>query len=324
MTAPIASPFAATSRNETIGLVLAALGAGFFATKGIFVKLVLADGLDALTILTWRMVLATPAFMVLGWSGLAARRRGRGKHGGTPVPVRAVLVAIGVGIVGYYGASYLDFAALSFISAQLNRLALLTYPFMVLILGAVLFGRRLSAGAVAAALLAYAGIAIIFAHDLTIEGDNVLTGTLLVLGAALAYALYQLFAKSAIDALGSALFTGIAMTAAGGTIFAHFLFTHPLTALAIEPATLLMLIGLAAIATVLPVLMIAAAIGRIGPERTAIFGNISPILTIVLAVVILNEPFTPYHGVGTVLVICGILLFTRLTRHRAVAQNPAA
>jgi len=324
MTVPQAVPVPSRSRDEAIGLGLAALGAAFFATKGIFVKLALADGLDAVTILTWRMILATPAFMVLGWAGLATRRRGRGKHGGEPVPISAVLLAIGVGILGYYGASYLDFAALSFISAQLNRLALLTYPFMVLILGAVLFGRRLSGGVIGAALLAYAGIAIIFAHDLTIEGDNVLTGTLLVLGAALAYALYQLFAKSAIDALGSALFTGIAMTAAGIAVFIHFLLTHPLAALAIGPSTLGLLVALAAVATVLPVLMIAAAIGRIGAERTAIFGNISPILTIVLAVIILGEPFTPFNGVGTALVICGILLFTRLTRHKVVAQDTAA
>ncbi len=305
-------------------MTLAALGAAFFATKGIFVKLALADGLDPVTILTWRMILATPAFMVLGWMGFSARKRGRGRHAGETVEMRPVLLAAGVGILGYYGASYLDFAALAFISAQLNRLVLLTYPFMVLILGAILFRRKLAWQAVLAALIAYCGIAVIFTRDLAIEGENVLVGTLLVLGAAVTYALYQLFAKPAIDALGSQLFTGIAMSAAGAAVFTHFLSTHPITALAIDASTLMVLMALALLATVLPVFMIAAAIGRIGAERTAVFGNISPIVTIVLAVVILGEDFTLVHGLGTALVIFGILLFTRLTRHKPRPDNAAA
>ncbi|MFN3973611.1 MAG: hypothetical protein ACK4L4_20155, partial [Gemmobacter sp.] len=73
MTVPTASASSGTTPNETLGLTLAALGAAFFATKGIFVKLALADGLDPVTILTWRMILATPAFMFLGWRGFAAR-----------------------------------------------------------------------------------------------------------------------------------------------------------------------------------------------------------------------------------------------------------
>lgn len=324
MTAHTTSSALSASRNEAIGLTLAALGAAFFATKGIFVKLALADGLDPVTILTWRMIIATPAFLVLGWLGYRARRQGKGRHGGEALPVRTVLLAAGVGILGYYGASYLDFAALAFISAQLNRLVLLTYPFMVLVLGTVLFGRRLSWPLAGAAILAYAGIAVIFTRDLAIEGNNVLVGTLLVLGAALAYAFYQLFAKPAIDALGPRLFTGIAMTAAGLAVFAHFLLTHPIAALAVGPSTFLLLVALAAIATVLPVLMIAGAIGRIGAERTAIFGNVSPVLTIVLAVLVLGEDFTIVHGIGTALVICGILLFTRLSRHKPLPEDTAA
>lgn len=315
---------AQSSRDDTIGLTLAALGAAFFSTKGIFVKLALADGLDPVTILAWRMILATPAFMVLGWMGFSARRRGKGRHGGKPIPPRAVLYAAAIGILGYYGASYLDFAALAFISAQLNRLVLLTYPFMVLLLGALLFRRKLTWPSVFSALLAYAGIALIFGRDLTIEGESVLIGTLLALGAALTYAFYQLFAKPVIDTLGSQLFTGIALTAAGIVVFIHFFLTHPVSALAIGPATLGVLVALAAIATVLPVFLIAAAIGRIGAERTAIFGNISPILTIILAVIVLGEDFTPVHGVGTALVICGILLFTRLTRHKPLPESTAA
>lgn len=317
------SPQAYSSRDETTGLALAAIGAALFATKGIFVKLAIADGLDPVTILAWRMIISTPVFMVLGWLAYRSRSKGKGRHCGEPLNARLLLSASAIGVLGYYGASILDFAALAYISAQLNRLVLLTYPFMVLVLGAMFFGRKLTWQMAATALLAYAGIALIFSRDLSIEGESVLIGTLLVLGAALAYAFYQLFAKASIDRLGSQLFTGVAMTAAGIVVLLHFLVTHPISDLAMGPSTWRILIALAVFATVLPVFMIAAAIGRIGSERTAVFGNISPILTIVLAVFILGEDFTIIHGIGTALVICGILLFTRLTRHKNVPDNGA-
>ncbi|WP_332713741.1 DMT family transporter [Pelagibacterium mangrovi] len=301
------------NRDQLIGLGLAALGAALFATKGIFVKLAYGHGLDALTVLAWRMILAVPFFIAFGAFAYRDRRRGKGRHANRPVSIPAIWGAAAIGILGYYGASLLDFLSLDLITAQLNRLVLLTYPFMVLILGAVLFRRRLTIPVIGAALLAYLGIAIIFGHDMVAEGDTVLAGTLLALGSALAYALYQLFAKPLIDALGPRLFTAIAMTAASAMVLVHYFFTHSFAALAVTPDVFFILLTLALAATVAPVSLIAAAIGSIGPERTAVFGNISPILTIILAIIVLGEPFTAVHGVGTALVICGILLFTRLT-----------
>ncbi|WMT88999.1 DMT family transporter [Pelagibacterium sp. H642] len=308
-------------RDQNIGLALAALGAALFATKGIFVKLAYAQGLDALTVLAWRMILAVPFFLAFGLLAYRDRRRGKGRHANEKVPPRSVFGAVLIGIMGYYGASLLDFLSLDLITAQLNRLVLLTYPFIVLVLGAVLFRRRLTAPVIGAALLAYLGIAIIFGHDMVIEGDTVLAGTALALASALAYALYQLFAKPLIDVLGPRLFTAIAMTAAGVMVLVHFFWTHPFSALAIAPDTFWILLALALAATVAPVLLIAAAIGSIGAERTAVFGNISPILTIILAIIVLGEPFTAIHGAGTALVICGILLFTRLTTQPAIASR---
>ena len=46
------SALPSSDRDQFVGLALAALGAALFATKGIFVKLAYAQGLDALTTLT--------------------------------------------------------------------------------------------------------------------------------------------------------------------------------------------------------------------------------------------------------------------------------
>jgi drug/metabolite transporter (DMT)-like permease len=311
-------------RRQTTGLVFAFVGAIAFATKAIFVKLALADGLDAVTILAWRMILSVPVFVLIGWLGYRAHKV-QVPQGGVFSP-RLLLMVILVGMLGYYIASYLDFAGLALISAQLARLILMTHPFFVLLLGMIVFKRRVTAPMWAALALAYSGIVVIFARDLSAQGEHVVLGSLLVGGSALAYAGYQLLAKPLIDQIGAQVFASLAMTAAGVGVIGHFLLTHPLSALAVGGQTMTWLV-MAVFSTLVPTYCIAGAIGRIGPEKTAVIGNISPLVTIGLAVVILGETFTIFHALGTTLVFVGILLFTRVTRpgKRVDAHaNPAA
>ena len=56
-----------------------------------------------------------------------------------------MLGAIGIGLIGYYLAMVLDFAGLLYVTAQLERLALFTYPIFLIFIGAAFFGMRLTA-----------------------------------------------------------------------------------------------------------------------------------------------------------------------------------
>ncbi|MBN9310686.1 MAG: DMT family transporter [Devosia sp.] len=293
------------------GFALALAGAAFFATKGIVIKLALAEGIDPVTTLTWRMIVAVPIFLTVGI--ITYRRKLAATPAGAPPALTLPVLAqtLGVGVIGYYVASYLDFAALGYISAQLDRLILLTYPFFVVLFGAVFFRRRITGPMAGALVVSYAGIAMIFAHDMAIEGDDVLLGAGLVFGSAVAYAAYQIMAKPLIDRLGAELFTSIAMSAAGPAVVTHFLATHPVGALAVTGNGFLLMLAIGTISTVVPAYCISGAIGLIGPERTAIIGNISPLVTVGLAIFILGEAFTPWHALGTVLVLGGVWLFTR-------------
>jgi drug/metabolite transporter (DMT)-like permease len=55
----------------------------------------------------------------------------------------------------------------------------------------------------------------------------------------------------------------------------------------------------------------------IGPGRAGIYVNLVPVFSAILAVVILGEPFAPFHAVALVLVIGGIFLSQRAAPHRA-------
>lgn len=305
------SPAPAVHPLALAGIVLALAGAAFFATKGIVIKLALAEGIDAVTTLTWRMIVAVPIFVTVGIFYYRRQRHTAPSGTRTPLTFASLLQALGVGVLGYYVASFLDFQALEYITAQLDRLILLTYPFFVVLLGAIFFRRRITVQMVTALALSYVGIALIFAHDLTIEGEDVLLGSLLVFGAALAYAVYQLLAKPLIDRMGPQLFTSIAMSGAGPAVIIHFLLTHPTSDLAVSGNGFALMLAIGTLSTVVPAYCISGAIGLIGPERTAIIGNISPIVTVALAIFILGEPFTIWHAAGTGLVVFGVWLFTR-------------
>jgi drug/metabolite transporter (DMT)-like permease len=67
----------------------------------------------------------------------------------------------------------------------------------------------------------------------------------------------------------------------------------------------------ATLCTFAPVLMVMMAIERIGASLTAQAGTVGPLSTILMAVVLLGEPFTVWIAAGTVLVLSGIWLLTR-------------
>ena len=130
----IAAALAPPPRPVLSGLVLALLGAIAFSGKAIIVKLAYRHGVDAVTLIMYRMLLALPMFLALAWWA------GRGKP---PLARRDWAAVCGLGFCGYYLASFLDFAGLQHISASLERLILYLNPTLVLILGVLLFGRQI-------------------------------------------------------------------------------------------------------------------------------------------------------------------------------------
>jgi drug/metabolite transporter (DMT)-like permease len=289
-------------RSLITGYLLVAAGSAMFSSKAIFIKLAYVERYDALLILAWRMVFALPVFLAVGAFELARRKRD-----GRPLPRRnAILSAIGIGLVGYYLAMILDFTGLLYVSAQLERLALFTYPIFVIFIGAALFGVRLTGSALIAASITYLGLATVFVSDLSTGGSDVVLGTVLVLGSAIAFAIYQLVAKRYISEMGSTLFTAIALSAAAVTTLAHVFIVRGHLDTSMSAHYFALAAGIGIVATVIPSFFVNAGLGRIGATSTAIISNVSPLLTIYFAVVLLGEAFTPAHAVGTALVVGGV------------------
>jgi drug/metabolite transporter (DMT)-like permease len=127
------------SDGVQLGYLYAAAGAVLFSTKAIIIKLAYAETISAESLLTLRLGLALPVYLVVG--GLALRHRSRRGH--DLPPARFVIQSALVGALGFWFASYMDFLGLQYISAQFERLILFTYPLFVVLFGAA-FSANLS------------------------------------------------------------------------------------------------------------------------------------------------------------------------------------
>lgn len=288
------------------GLLFAGLGAVGFSGKAIVVKLAYRYGVDPITLLMYRMLLALPFFVFMAWWG------GRGRPALTRVEKGAVL---GLGCCGYYLASLFDFIGLQFITASLERLILYLTPTLVLLCGWLLRGRAITAGHVLATGVGYAGALLVFGFEVRGgPGGATAWGAMWVFLSAASYALYLFFSGEFVQRLGSVRLVGLASIVASLLCIGHFAVVNPWqSALVAEPVLWLSLLN-STLCTALPVLLVMMGVERIGASLAAQVGMIGPLSTIAMGIVLLDEPFTPALAAGTLLVLAGIGLFSRAGR----------
>ena len=303
-TAPIRTAQAARQSIAT-GLLLATVGAIAFSGKAIIVKLAYRHGVDAVTLIMYRMLFALPIFLLMAWwasRGQAALTR------------KDWWGIVALGFTGYYLASYLDFAGLSFISASLERLILYLNPTLVLLLGWMMYRRRIQRRQVLGMAISYVGVLLVFGHEIGQVGADAALGTLLVFLSAVSYAVYLTFSGELVQRLGSLRLVGLATTVACLFCLAQFALLRPWSAALVAPEVIWLSVLNATLCTALPVLLVMMAIERIGASLTAQTGMVGPMSTILMGVLILGESFTAWVAAGTLLVITGIFVVSRRAR----------
>ena len=300
-------------RDFLIGFAIALTSAALFSGKAIVVKLTYRYQVDAITVLALRMVLSLPFFAAAAawsaWRTPAAARLSRGDW----------LRVMFLGLSGYYLASYLDFLGLQYITAALERLILFLYPTVVMLVTTYLLRRRVSRQQVLALAISYAGIGIVFAHDLAAgasrsgaDAGAVAIGASFVFGSAVSYALYLVASGEIVKRVGSIRLTAYATIVASVLCIAQFAFTRDLgTLTALAPQVWGYSLFNAVFCTVVPVFGTMLAIARIGAPRVSMTGMVGPVMTIFLGALVLGEPITWWQMGGTVFVLAGVFLTTR-------------
>jgi drug/metabolite transporter (DMT)-like permease len=291
------------NRDAFLGVVFALLAAIGFSAKAILVKLAYLDSVDAVTLLALRMAFSVPFFIGVA---LWARRQ----HA-EPLGRHDRLLVLALGLVGYYLSSLLDFLGLQYISAGLERLILFLYPTMTVILSALFFKRTLGRKVMAAMALSYAGIVLVFFHDVGMLQGGIVLGALLVFASTLSYSIYLVGAGHAIARIGAARFTAYAMIVASTASLVQFGVTHPMHSLNTLPVQVYELaIAMAIVSTLLPVFLLSHAIRRIGSGSASLIGSVGPVSTIYMAYVFLDERIALLQIAGASLVLIGVLIIS--------------
>jgi drug/metabolite transporter (DMT)-like permease len=284
------------------GLLLAAAGSIAFSGKAIIVKLAYRHGVDAITLVMFRMLFALPFFIAMAW--WAGRCQ-------APLTRNDWLGVLGLGFSGYYLSSFLDFLGLQYISASFERLILYLNPTLVLVLGWVLYKRKITYRQGMAMAVSYSGVLLVFGHEVSLVGDNIGLGAILVFGSAITYAIYLTYSGELVQRLGSLRLAGLATTVACFFCILQFALLKPVAALNVVPEVIWLSMLNATVCTVLPVLLIMMAIERIGPGLTSQIGMIGPLSTLTMGAFFLNETFNLWILMGTVLVLGGVFWVTK-------------
>jgi drug/metabolite transporter (DMT)-like permease len=284
------------------GLAIAIGGAVLFSTKAIVAKLLYRYQIDAITVIAFRMLFSVPVFAGIAiWQmrtqpALSKADRWR---------------MAGLGLIGYYLSSTLDFLGLQYISVGLERLILFLTPTFVLLLTSVFLKRHISRIESLAMATSYCGIVLVFAHDLRTGLGTVVAGALLVLGSAISYALYLLFSGELVRRIGSMRLVAYAMCVASAACIAQFFVLRP-AGLLVQPAQVYWLSLVNALfCTILPVFMTMIAVQRIGAASASQAGMVGPVSTLFLGALVLGEPITAIQLGGTVLVLAGIYMLSK-------------
>ncbi|MEI2418049.1 DMT family transporter [Orrella sp. JC864] len=287
---------------RTTGIILAAAGAILFAGKAIVVKLTYRYDVDAVTVIALRMLFSLPFFLAIGW--YEARRARRGQQ--PRLSRRDAALLTGLGLLGYYLSSFLDFIGLQYTSAGLERLILFLSPTFVLLITAAWLKRPIAPAQWLALALSYAGVIMVFAQDVSFGGEHVVRGSLFVLASALTYALYLIGSGELVAKVGSTRLVAYAMTVSCFACLVQFFVVHGTSQIVQPWGVYGWSMVHAVVNTVLPVFMIMWAVARVGAPVVSQVGMIGPVSVLFLAAWMLGEPITAWQLAGTALVTVGV------------------
>ena len=283
------------------GLAIAIGGAVLFSTKAVVAKLLYRYHIDAVTLIAFRMLFSFPFFLAIAVWKMRTE---------PPLPVIDRWRILGLGLIGYYLSSFLDFLGLQYITVGLERLILFLTPTFVLLITSVFLKRHISRVEWGALATSYCGIVLVFVHDLHGGAGNAILGSSLVLGSAISYALYLLFCGELVRRIGTLRLVSYAMCVSSVACIVQFFALRPATML-VQPAEVYWLSLVNAIfCTIFPVFMTMYAVQRIGAATASQAGMVGPVSTLFLGALVLGEPVTAVQLAGTGLVLGGIYMLS--------------
>lgn len=292
--------------NRLAGIVLVIISAASFGSLAIFGRLAYANGLDTATLLFLRF-----SFSALLMAALLKARKETWPRG------RLLAWLIGMGAIGYVGQSFSYLSAIKYASAGLVALLLYLYPTFVAILATLFLKTRFTRLKILALALATLGAAL----TANPQGGQ-WTGVLLAILAAVIYAVYIIVGARVIQRV-SAVQSSTVIFASAGLVYGGLAAAQG----AHYPATMdgwWVVAGIVLIATVIPVTTFLAGMKRIGPTDASLLSTLEPVVTVVLAAIILGESLPLLSLLGGGMILAAVILLTQAELRTQAEQRDMA
>jgi len=276
-----------------LGMALVVVSSISFGSLAIFARVAYDAGASPQAILSIRFVVGT----VLLTSVIAVQK--------IPIPRgRHFWVLLFLGAV-YVCQSLAYFTALTMASVSLVALLLNIYPALVTILAALVLRERPNAYQVVALAFALTGAALMIGH----MGTGRPLGVVLALTSALLYSGYVLV-SSRVTANTAALPASTLIISGAALVFCGMALVHhpsfPITAQGWAAAIAMSIIG-----TVVAIICFLAGMQRVGPSTAATISTLEPVVTVLLAILILGETLTLTQAIGGSLILTALVILAR-------------
>jgi drug/metabolite transporter (DMT)-like permease len=300
-----------TTEGSAFGLGTALIWGAMFVIAKSALGRVDPFHLTAIRYLVASLVLLAALAVVEGPNAL--RLEGRGLH----------LAALGA--LGFAGFNLLAFTGLAHAPAQGAALITALAPLLTALVLWLRRGTRPSRSTLALLLVALAGVALVISHGdpTSLASGSAGWGDALVLAGVLCFIVYTI-AASQFPGFSPLRFTALTaglgwIVIAGATLAATLAGLEPEPSAGDVWAVAPQIAYIALLGAVVAVVAWNAAVGRIGPQNTALFGNLIPITTFTI------EIARGYRPVALELVGAGItvaaLLATNLLQRRAQSSS---
>ena len=205
-----------------------------------------------------------------------------------------------LGVLGMAVYQSLAYYAASLTTATNMGIILSLMPLMALTAAIISLGQRLTFGALTGAVLSFAGVVVVVSSGslgaLLQHGVNL--GDAMMLVATLAYAVYSTLLKK------------WQILVAVVVLFPLFLFSAKT---GLGWANIPLVLYACLLASMLAPLAWMHSVKTLGPSRTTLFFNLLPLITALIAAVVLKEELALYHLVGGLLTLGGVILSERWT-----------
>jgi drug/metabolite transporter (DMT)-like permease len=286
------------------GIAMASIGAILFSGKAVIIKYAYRYEVSPEALLALRMLIALPMFWLVYW--FVSRNK-------KAIPLLKIdyFKLIGLGFIGYFFSSYLDFLGLKYISVGLERIILYLTPTIVILISYFFLHKKIARLQWYAMVVGYLGVMLVFLQDVDSKGDSAWLGTLLVFASSCLYAAYLIAAGEMVNRIGSMRLVTYATSVS--VIFSAFqmLFHQPGTLFTQMPQVYWLSIINAGVCTVIPMFLVMIAVQRIGSSVTAQAGILGPLATVFMGWYFLDENMSLMQIFGMVMVIAAMWLLVR-------------